>query len=114
MKLSVTKGDGYVIAQLDGKIDETAKDDFDKYLHPIVAMENSRMLVDLSGCKFMSSEGLGLLLRLSSKATSGTSRVVFATPSPFVRSMFKVTKLTKVLVLVDTVEEGIERLCASE
>ena len=63
-------------------------------------------IIDLSGVTSVDSSGLGVLLRLIRQAWNKGLAGCFLAPSPAVRMVVGVTKLERVLPLVETLEEA--------
>ena len=64
----------------------------------------SLVVVDLSGVQILPSLGLGALTQMSSKCRArGQSLKLAATPPP-IRKVFAITRLDRVLEMVDSVE----------
>lgn len=95
-----------------GILDEHSKAAFDEHLHPLLEKGATRLLIDLSACPRATSAGLGHLVTFVSRANTKGGQVVFASPTPFLRTVLHATKLTKFLDLVDSLEEA-ERQLAS-
>jgi len=108
--ITMTECQEYTVARLNGIIDESAKATFDEYLHPIISTPGRRLLLDLSGCERINSLGIGLLVTLVSRANTKESHIVLASPTPFVSSILKVTKLTKFFEIEDAIEAAVTRL----
>jgi anti-sigma B factor antagonist len=110
MKVDLTDKGAYTLISTNGLLDESAKKEFDEHLHPIIAEGGRKLLVDLSGSERVSSAGIGHLVTLVSRANTKGSRVVLVNPTPFVRSIFHATRLTKFFEIADSTQAGIERL----
>ena len=110
MQVDLLDAGTYTRVILSGLLDEGAKSAFDEHLHPIIEERGCRLLVDLSGVERVSSAGLGHLVTLVSRANTKGNRVVLVSPTPFVRSVFHATKLTRFFEIEESVAKGIERL----
>ncbi len=109
MNISVTDEKGYVVARLDGGLEEDVKAAFDESLHPLV-VDRRHMLIDLGGVERVTSAGLGHLVTLVSRANTKNTHVVLARPTTFVNSILNVTKLTRFFDIEETLEAGIAKL----
>jgi anti-anti-sigma factor len=110
MNIEVTEKEGYSLAALHGVLDDSSKQPFDELLHPIIAGGGGRLLIDLSGAERITSAGIGHLVTLVSRANTKGSRIVFANPTPFVKSVFAVTLLDRFLDIAGSADEAMERL----
>jgi anti-sigma B factor antagonist len=75
-----------------------------------LAPERGRLVVDLSRARFRSSFGLRLLLLLDNRARQLRLRVAVACVPPQLRAVMSATGFLRDMVVVDTVEAGIEAL----
>jgi anti-sigma B factor antagonist len=110
MNATVTELDGYTLAKLDGPLGDDASAILDKQLHTVIEQPNAQLLVDLSGAIRASSSGLSALVTLVTRANAKGCRVVFCDPSPFLSSIFEVTKLNKLFEIEPSIEAGAARL----
>jgi anti-sigma B factor antagonist len=76
----------------------------------LIDRSNARVVLDLSGVEFISSAGLGDLVRITAQANSQAARLVLASPSPFVAGVLETTRLTRFFDICPTVEAAIARL----
>lgn len=64
-------------------------------LFSAVTGASTRLVLDLSDVSFVSSAGLGALVRLVAYANTLEARVALAAPSPFVANLLDVTHLNR-------------------
>jgi len=69
-----------------------------------------RLVVDLSGIEFVDSAGVGVLISLSKAARLSGRRVVFAGPSPGVRSVLALIRIDAILDLYPDAPEALRSL----
>jgi anti-sigma B factor antagonist len=68
---------------------------------------NLHLILDLSGTVFIDSTGLGVIVGLLHRLRSRDGSLVIAGAKDRVHHAFKVSRLTQVLTLTDTTDEGI-------
>ncbi len=107
MELRIAHETGYVMASTMGSIDDSARDLFRSYLHPLVEQSGTKLILDLAQSKSITSPGLGELVALAANANANASRVVLAGCTPFVAISISRCKLNRFLELADTVAEAI-------
>ena len=112
MKIKVEDKDTHKIIHCSGILGGEVRELSDEAIHPMIENGRARIVVDLSGLDRITTEGISVFVTLVSRANAKGSRVVFANPSPFVREIFKATKITKFLETEDSIEAGVERLFA--
>lgn len=110
MELAITHHPGYVLAKLDGPLDENARTQFREQLHPIVGRSGARLILDLSGTPRINSPGIGNLVALVADANTQGSRVVLCALTPFVAGVMSVTKLDQFFEMAGSVEEAVAKL----
>jgi len=69
------------------------------------ARKASRLVVDLSGCTFLSSTGLRALLEADKVRTGDASTIVVVVPDPHIRKIFEIAGVDSRFVLVDRDDE---------
>jgi anti-anti-sigma factor len=77
---------------------------------PLIEQRGSRVVLDLSAVEYISSGGLGDLVRLTAQANSQGARIVLAQPSPFVAGVLNTTRLDRFFDLAPDVEVAIQKL----
>jgi anti-anti-sigma factor len=66
------------------------------------------VVLDMSRVQIVPSLGLGALVQLSNKCKARQQRLKLAAVQPQVRQTMSITKLDRILELVDSVEAGLE------
>jgi len=110
MQIEITQGEGFILAELSGAIDDDCGPMFADSLHPLVGRAGGRLIVDLSGSPRINSLGISHLVRLATDANTNGSRLIYAAPSPFIANVFQVTKLERFFETAESVEEASRRL----
>jgi len=82
------------------------KNEFQNYLDKDV----KDFLIDLSNLKHVNSTGLGVFITLYTKVRGKTGEMIICSPSENIVNLLTITKLTSVFTIVDTVDEGFEKL----
>ncbi len=107
-----TQGDVLIARVLDGRFDAGGAEDFKQRLAEQVAAGRRRLVLDLSHVTFMDSGALGAVLGvLKSVPPPGDLRLAGVTNS--VRTVFRLTRLDKVLSLHDDVAAAVASFGAS-
>jgi anti-anti-sigma factor len=110
MQLKVSHEDGCVLGATTGPIDDSAKELFHEYLHPLVTQRGTKVVVDLSQSNFITSNGISQLVSLAVHANSSGSRVILAACSPFISAVLERCKLNTFFEMADSVAEAVGRL----
>ncbi|HID10543.1 MAG TPA: anti-sigma factor antagonist [Candidatus Latescibacteria bacterium] len=110
MQLNVRDLGDIKVISLEGMERATVEiaEDFKKALVEIIEGDSQKLVVDLSGQKFVDSSFLGALVVGLKRATAKGGNVKLVGLQPTVRSMFDLTRLSKVFEVFDTEEEALQ------
>ena len=70
--------------------------------------EQINLILDFSNVRFLSSAVLGLLIRISEKVYERDGRLMLCHIEPKIYQVFKITRLTKIFDIYDTVGSAIQ------
>lgn len=111
-----TKPD-YILLELKGELLDafTAKEMLEK-IDEILAeqRESKNIIVDLHGLNFMNSTGMGVLIKVLTKARNNGGEVVITRVEKRIKDLLVVTKLNSVFKVLDTLKEAKEYLKPEE
>ncbi len=110
MEMELSHEDGYVLAAIAGRIDDSAGEAFKERLHPLVGQRGTKVVIDVSQAKFITSRGIGDLVSLVVHANASGSRVVIAACSPFIATVLAAAKLDRFFEMTPTTSEAVSRL----
>jgi len=79
-------------------------------VQPLIDRPNARVVLELSGVTFVSSAGLGELVRITAQANSQSARVLLASLSPFVAGVLETTKLSRFFEIAADVDSAVRKL----
>jgi anti-sigma B factor antagonist len=107
LQVSVADDAGWAILAVTGEIDISTAATFEAALHE--AMESSgRVVVDLSGVRFMDSTGLGVLMRVhKNQGDAAADSLRLAAPSERVVRVLDITQLRTVFAVYPSVDASI-------
>jgi anti-sigma B factor antagonist len=97
--------DGVVVIAVTGELDLAVTDDLEAVLEGVD--ENTDILVDMSGCEFLDSTGLAVLINARRVAKEAGRRFVLCAPGPQVARLLEVTGLDRGDVVAPTVEDAL-------
>jgi anti-anti-sigma factor len=113
MELRLTHEEGYVLAQLQGVIDDSAEEPFREFLLPVVRQRGTKLVLDMSGAPRITSSGISQLVLLVTNANTNNSRVVLTGATPFVAGVLSVTKLDRFFEQAESLSLALELLSVS-
>lgn len=69
-----------------------------------------KFIVNLAGTEYMNSVGINLLIQLNKLAEQAGGKMVVVHPSKKIKHLLDVTKLTPILNVFDSFEEGMKKI----
>lgn len=98
---------------LSGRLDASSADAFVEHVEAEIRVGADLIALDMTEVVFVSSVGLGALLRLSSRVRSGGGRLALVAASDAVTEMLRVTRLDKVIPVGAAPAAGVPRAAAA-
>ena len=110
MKIDVEQKTGYCVVRPHGSI---TGEDSHQFLDTVLKQlesDHPRVVLDISQVTFVSSVGLGDMVRIVTQANSQSGKVILASPAPFVDDVLKTTRLDRFFDVVPTVAEAATKI----
>jgi anti-anti-sigma factor len=108
MKLTVSKqGYGLTILRLIGRMDIEGADQVDLRLNVAAAEDGALLIVDLSEVDFMSSIGIGGLVRVANAIRRRGGNLVLLNPQSIVRLVLETTHIYEVIAICNSLDEAM-------
>lgn len=101
------RGDGILILQLDGRMDIEGSEQISLQLTTATAGDNVRAIVDLSGVDFMSSIGIGIVVRAAQAVRRRGGNMVMLSPQPVVRLILEKTNINRIITMHVSLSEAV-------
>jgi len=111
MKIKTNEKYGAVIIELKGNVmggDDTK--DFNDLLHKLIEDGKVRIIVDLSGVKFMNSSGLGMLIGGLTTVKKANGLYKLANVTDKIESLLIITKLITIFEHYDSIDKAIDSI----
>lgn len=107
MRISVADRDGIRVARIEDELDGQTAAGAQEELLALIGADDSRMLIDLEGLRFISSAGLRVLLVVAKELqrTGGAMRICGANES--VRSVFEIAGFDTIIPMHADQEEAM-------
>jgi anti-sigma B factor antagonist len=96
-----------VIVRLSGQLREVGADQLRAELDELLEEGYCQIVFDLSELSFISSVGLGQMMRAFRAAVANDGYVRIVNPQPLVEEVFRFTKLHTLIAIFPTVEEAL-------
>ena len=113
MPLARDDRDGVAVFVLDGSLDAAAAPGIEGALMDAIDGGARRVLVDLSGVPFVDSSGLSVLIRAFEKTREHGGRLAVAGVRESVKPVLRLTRLDRVLEVMDDPARAVETLAQS-
>ncbi|HKB16494.1 MAG TPA: STAS domain-containing protein [Planctomycetota bacterium] len=96
------------VVSLEGDVDYANRQRVRARLLEGLGAERPLLLVDLSGCGVIDSEGLGAFLSVAREVHARGGVMKFCAPSPFVERLLRVTRLSLAYEVLPDLATGLE------
>jgi len=106
--VEVEDKDSATILHISGHITEIEADELGSQFDELFENGKYDLVLDLGDVDFMSSSGLGQIMRAYRAAQKNSGSVALARVQPLVADVFRVTKLDQLLEMHDTVEDAVQ------
>ncbi|KAF2956160.1 STAS domain-containing protein [Marinitoga sp. 38H-ov] len=98
--------ENYYLIKVDGEIDAYHSATFkQKSKEKLSSADYSKYVIDMSYVSYIDSAGLGAVVSLLKEARNLKKELILVGLQPQVRKIFEMTKLDKIVKIVDTIEE---------
>jgi anti-sigma B factor antagonist len=99
--LTTRRGRGALVATLEAdRLSAENAEAFAREMGAVSEAEEGRVVLDLARVGFMDSTGLGALVRVA-KGRGGRAPLELAAPSPAVRKVLELTRMTRIFTIHD-------------
>ena len=80
--------------------------EFSSLVEDALNSKPTKIIVDLTNVKVLNSSGLGMIVGAHTSCTKNKCKLVIAAPSEKILELFKITNLTQILTINDTLESA--------
>jgi anti-anti-sigma factor len=108
-KVRSEQHDGVFVIAVEGELDMNTATDLERELEGPLGAAQSPLLIDLSGCEFIDSTGIALLVR-SWQALDGDGRFALCGVGNQVKRVLDITGLEETIPTHPSREQALERL----
>ncbi len=106
-KVEVEEEDSATVLHISGHITEIEADELGSQFDQLFEDGQYNLVLDLGDVDFMSSSGLGQIMRAYRTAQKNSGSISLARVQPLVADVFRVTKLDQLLEMHDTVQGAL-------
>jgi len=97
MEITIKKDGNKQEVTLDGRIDTTNADQFQRDMAPLMEGDKPEIVIDCSGMEYTSSQGLRLFLMLQKSVLSRGGTLVLTGMQPQVKEVFDITGFSSII-----------------
>lgn len=101
------ENDDILVMAITGQLDNTSADYFFDCVQGEVEDGESKVIIDCKGLEFISSMGLGMLIRLQSRLAKMGGTVKLANVTGVVASVIRTVRLDSLFGIYDSVDEAV-------
>ncbi|GAB6188874.1 STAS domain-containing protein [Marinitoga arctica] len=98
--------DKYYLIKVEGEIDAYHSATFkQKTKEKLTELSYTKYVIDMSAVSYIDSAGLGAIVSLLKESRNLKKELILVGLQPQVRKVFEMTKLDKIVKIIDTIEE---------
>ncbi|MGD2174791.1 MAG: STAS domain-containing protein [Candidatus Brocadiaceae bacterium] len=102
--------DGVTVVDIEGRFDAATAPEIKSELHGLIEEGNIRLVINLEALDFIDSAGLGVLVSCLRRAAAEGGDLRLAEVPAFCRSIFELTRLTRVFDVNESEAEAVKAL----
>ena len=100
MDVTIKKEEGKTVAILNGRLDTTNADQFQKDIAPLMEDPAPDFVIDCTDMQYTSSQGLRIFLMLQKSVSSKGGSMVMANMKPQVKEVFDITGFSNIIKII--------------
>ena len=100
MKVTINKQNEKTLVTLDGRIDSTNADEFQRDISPLMEGDNPDIDIDCTDMTYTSSQGLRVFLLLEKSVLSRNGKMVMRNMNPRVKEVFDTTGFSNIITII--------------
>ena len=100
MKVTINKQNEKTFVTLDGRIDSTNADEFQRDIEPLMEGDNPDIDIDCTDMTYTSSQGLRVFLLLEKSVLSRNGKMVMRNMNPRVKEVFDITGFSNIITII--------------
>lgn len=115
MKYNITKGDKYIIFKIEeDRLDAVVSPDVKSHMIVFKSEDVSNIIIDLADVKYADSSGLSAILTANRVCKEQEGILILTNVSEQVRKLLEITQLHRVIEILPTDQEAIDRVYLHE
>ena len=107
MNVQVEHRDGVLVAEVEGRVDSSNSQDFERQLHDAIGEDVGAVVVDLGKLAYISSAGLRVVLLVAKTLGQRSVSISLCALSDPVQSVFEISGFNRIIQIYDTQADAI-------
>jgi anti-anti-sigma factor len=107
MNLLVTASEGYTIVNVEGKIDTTNANEFEKSMMDLIEGGSTKVILNCSGLNYISSSGLRVFLIVQKKMIAIKGQFRLSNLQPVIKEIFDISGFTSILSVFPDLDTAV-------
>jgi stage II sporulation protein AA (anti-sigma F factor antagonist) len=108
MKLTKKNIDGFCVIGIEGRIDTTNFNEFEKEIAGTIEAGETKLVLNCSAMNYISSSGLRVFLIAQKKLTAVTGKLHLCEMQPTIREIFDISGFSTIFKIFDTEESALK------
>ncbi len=100
MEITITQSGSRTMVVLNGRLDTSNADQFQKDIEPLMKLESPDIEMDCSGMEYTSSQGLRMFLMLQKSVMGRKGKLVMRNMRPQVKEVFDITGFSNIITIL--------------
>lgn len=100
MEVKITHNEGKTFVKLNGRIDSTSAEQFQKDINPLMEGSDPDIDIDCTGMAYTSSQGLRMILLLQKSVMARGGKLVMRNMNPLVKEVFDITGFSNIITIL--------------
>ncbi len=109
MNVLVTSSNDYTIVTIEGRIDATSSNEFEKSVMEVIEEGNTKIILDCSGLNYISSSGLRVFLIALKKMKAIKGQLKLCNLQPVIQGIFDVSGFATIFSIFPDQKSAMER-----
>lgn len=108
MNIDVKNMNDYVVVSVEGRLDTTQSDNFEKNMLDLVTAGKNKIIIDCSKLEYISSSGLRVFLIMQKKMMTSSGQLRICCLQPAIREIFEISGFTMIFSIFTNIHDALK------
>ena len=108
MNVIITKSEGHVLVNVEGRVDTTNASEFEKAMMTVVEDGTTKIVLDCSALNYISSSGLRVFLIVQKKMMAAKGQFCLCSLQPGIKEIFDISGFSSIFTLFPDKDSAIK------